>query len=512
MRPVNIYALTRITDGDRISRLERQMSGRGRHLKIKEWEIDGLRRFSDGLCKGMPDAARMEFFYSFTMPKLGKEFDLLRIGNDLVVNIELKSGDVTDAAIKRQLEQNRYYLSTLGYSIYSYTYISENDRLVRLSGGGRLVETDWAELSQILDKQKDCYTGDVEELFKEDKYLISPLTDPDRFLRGDYFLTSQQRDIRGQILKDVLSKPGSVRKSFSVHGFTGLPGTGKTILLYDIAMQLSVSERVCVLHLGSHEEELKRLDDRLKRVDFLYLDPSDRIELDESYSAILVDEGHRLGSLNLADILVIARGRSLPVIISYDREDTIAEAERGRDGAFLIENIEGFKGYRLTNRIRLNSELSSFISSVMCITRGSHRYDYPSVSLLYANDAHEAAVLTDTFVSEGYRFIWDSSHDTSVIDILTNSGNITGDDQDYIEARSATCREFDGVVMLIDDSFRYDETGYLRSVNAVEGSDSVVRNLFHGLNRAKKRIALIVMNNESVFDRILGILQRRDRK
>ncbi len=512
MRPVNIYALTRVTNGDRISRLERQMSGRGRHLKIKEWEIEGLRLFIDRLCEAMPDAARMEFFYSFTMPKLGKEFDLLRIGNDIVVNIELKSGDVTDAAIKRQLEQNRHYLTTLGYTIYSFTYISENDRLVRLSGGGRLVETDRAELSQVLARQKDCYNKDIEELFKEDKYLISPLTDPDRFLRGDYFLTSQQRDIRGQILRDVLSKPGNIKRCFSVHGFTGLPGTGKTILLYDIAMQLSVSEKVCVLHLGSHEEGLNRLDDRLKRVDFIYLDPTDRIELDENYSAILIDEGHRLGSLNLADVLVTARGRSLPVIISYDREDTIAKEERGRDGAFLIEDIEGFKGYRLTNRIRLNSELSSFISSVMCITRGSHRYDYPSVSLLYANDAHEAAVLTDNFVSEGYRFIWDSSHDRSVMDILTRCEDSTDKSANYIEARSATCREFDGVVMLIDEAFRYDEEGYLRSVNTVEGSDSVVRNLFHGLNRAKKRIAVIVLNNEQVFDRLLGILQRRDGK
>ena len=82
-------------------------------------------------------------------------------------------------------------------------------------------------------------------------------------------------------------------------GFTGLPGTGKTILLYDIAMQLSVTSSVCVLHFGSHEKELEHLDERLKRVDFYYCDNDKKIELKKEYSAILVDEGHRLTAANL---------------------------------------------------------------------------------------------------------------------------------------------------------------------------------------------------------------------
>ena len=45
MRPINVYALTRLDDPLMQQRLERQMSARKRYLKIKEWEIQDLKAF-----------------------------------------------------------------------------------------------------------------------------------------------------------------------------------------------------------------------------------------------------------------------------------------------------------------------------------------------------------------------------------------------------------------------------------------------------------------------------------
>ncbi|MBO7096481.1 MAG: hypothetical protein J6V94_05930 [Lachnospiraceae bacterium] len=132
MKPINIYALTRLNDPELMSKVERQMSGRGRYIKIREWETEGLRLFSERLQSVCSDACLLTFYYSYTMQKLGKEFDLIRIADDQIVNIELKSGNVSNEAIRSQLIQNRYYLSTLGKPVYYYTYISGQDRLVRL--------------------------------------------------------------------------------------------------------------------------------------------------------------------------------------------------------------------------------------------------------------------------------------------------------------------------------------------------------------------------------------------
>lgn len=521
MKPIQIYTLTRIADPEGMERLERQMSKRKGYLKIKEWETAGLRALCDNLFARAPETASYEFYYSFTMPKLGKEFDLLRIAKNCVVNIELKSGNVSEAAIKQQLIQNRYYLSSLERTIYSFTYISSEDRLVRLSGGGRLIDTDVSDLLAILQKQQHCEHGDIEELFREEKFLISPLTAPDKFLRQDYFLTAGQLEIKKKLLREILQKPGTVKREFSIHGFTGLPGTGKTILLYDIAMELSVSERVCVLHLGSFEEELLQLDQRLKRVDFYHCEPAAHISLRENYAALLVDEGHRLTQAMLGEILLIARTAKIPVIISYDKEDTIAREERAGEGAELIEAEEGFIGYKLTDRIRLNGELSSFISCLMCVTRAGRKYDFPSVSIAYAKTGKEAAAILQTFQNKGYMYIYDRELEGDGMADLKDGAEKQqrdgaekrqkdGTGKRQIEAKDATCKEFDRVVMKIDETFTYDRDGYLRDHRMrAAGRESVVRNLFHGLNRAKKQIGIVVEGNEELFYRILGILQRR---
>ncbi|MBR1931202.1 MAG: ATP-binding protein [Lachnospiraceae bacterium] len=504
MKPINIYSLTRLSDAERLERLERQMSKRKNYMKIKEWELDGLRAFCGKLDGVMEDAPGLNFYYSFVMPKLGKEFDLLRVSEEYVVNVELKSGNVSDETIQKQLLQNRYYLATLGKGMYFYTYVSGVDRLVRLSNSGRLVEADWEELARVLERQRDCYRGHIEELFKEDKYLISPLTDPGRFLRQEYFLTFQQKDIKKQILKRLKQNEGQKEQGISVQGFTGFPGTGKTILLYDIAMQLSRRDKVCVFHFGSHTKELEQLNERLKRIDFYYYENTERLSVQRQYSAIFVDEGHKMDEVTLDDILMLADRWSAPMIISYDREDCLSPDERRMIGADLIEAIPGFVGYRLTNRIRLNNELSTFIRCVMCVASGNHRSEYPSVSLAYATNSEETRKLLHNFEKEGYIYIWDAA--------LGEPRDMCGE---RIEVSEATCKEYAKVVMLINGSFAYDEQGYLRYPVGVEnerGQESIVRNLFHGLSRAKENIAIVVENNEPVFDRLLGIVQRDTNK
>ena len=340
MKPICIYELTRAKSQADLSRLERQMSKRTHLLKIKDWEVDGLKKLSSHLCEKMPEAAFFEFFYSFQIPKLGKEFDLLRISEDTVFNIELKSEPVPDERILTQLVQNKYYLSSLGKQIKSYTYISSEDRLVRLSNSGKIVEADWEILQKDLSNQSNLYTDDIEDLLREEHYIISPLEEPDRFLNKEYFLTSQQKDIEKKILKGI--KLG--QKYF---GFTGIPGTGKTLLLYDIAMKLSGTRKVLVLQCGQFSNQMRGLGERLKRIDFLPALEFASIKKPEEYYAVLVDEANLLPQEALNRILdffgsLAFTGGSvglggIPFIFSYDCEEAISLEEYSRECTRSIE-------------------------------------------------------------------------------------------------------------------------------------------------------------------------------
>lgn len=484
MKAINIYALTRLSRPADVSRMERQLSAREFPLKVRGWEMKSLEELCAHLCN-MKNGSDLTFYYSFQIPKLGKEFDLLRVSDETVINVELKSNNVSDEKIKAQLEQNRYYLSTLGRNIRSYTYISSTDRLVRLTNSGNLIESDWDQLEQDLSNQTECNMGDIEDLFLEENYIISPLSDPDRFLRREYFLTSQQKDIRKSVLKAI--SEGTTL----FQGFTGLPGTGKTLLLYELAMQLSKRDRVCVLHFGSFPMELKLLDERLKRIDFFECRHKAVLPDMDNYTYILVDEGHRISEDVLTQLVEYSSEKRKAVVFSYDNEDAISPEELTKDMARSIEALSGFRGYRLTNRIRMNGELSSFIRNMMHFTY-PHNRKYPSVRIYHAGDMNEAQILMDSLGRENFVYI--RNHDIDDI-ICTNCFEK--------DASAATCREFEKVVMMINEAFRYDNKGYLRADGIADG----VRRLYHGLNRAKSELAIICVSNEDVLDTLLTIVQ-----
>ena len=476
MRSISIYALTRNQNTECLQKLERQLSGRGFFLRIKEWELESMKALVGKLEEHMQDVYALRFFYSFQIPKLGKEFDLLQIRDDQIVNIELKSGIVSEDAILRQLVQNRYYLSVLGKSILSYTYISSEDRLVRLTNHDHIMEGDWEQLCNALEKGGQDYKGDIEELFQAELYLISPLTEPERFLRKEYFLTSQQRDIERQILKRIRAE----REGY--FHFSGLPGTGKTLLLYDIAMKLSARQQVCIIHCGEAGKEWKLLHERLRRIDFLSDSQlSEETELD-GYSSILIDEAHLLTSDSLT--ILLKKSRHRPVIFSGDSEDMISPEEMDRSTVEMLKGLPGLQSYHLTNRIRTNAEFSSFIQNMMHLPEKKSSRWYPHIIVVYANNNREAENLLNDFTRQGFRLR-------------------TVDDPEQIIALAV--RDTEKLAVLLDEHYYYDEKGYLRS----ECSDehSCVRGLFHLLNQAKESLAFVVKDNMTVYEVLLEILQ-----
>lgn len=90
MKSISIYTITRNQNIEQLQKLERQLSGRDYFLKMREWELESMKALTAELETCMKDVYALRFFYSFQIPRLGKEFDLLQIKEDQIVNIELK--------------------------------------------------------------------------------------------------------------------------------------------------------------------------------------------------------------------------------------------------------------------------------------------------------------------------------------------------------------------------------------------------------------------------------------
>ncbi|MCI8665822.1 MAG: ATP-binding protein, partial [Dorea sp.] len=111
MKAINIYTYSRIQE-DMATEFENILSKRSKKLKVKLQEFDAIRSLVNMLLGiGVEIKDFENFFLSFMIEQIGKEFDLIKLDKDnLVLNIELKSEEVGVEAIQNQLEKNRYYL------------------------------------------------------------------------------------------------------------------------------------------------------------------------------------------------------------------------------------------------------------------------------------------------------------------------------------------------------------------------------------------------------------------
>ncbi len=475
MKSISIYALTRKQNIEHLQKLEQQLSGREHMLKMKEWELESMCALVERLELHMQDVSALRLFYSFQIPRLGKEFDLLQIRENQIINIELKSGAVSEEAIQKQLIQNRYYLSALGKPIQSYTYISSQNRLMRLTNHDHVIEASWNQLCAALQKEGKDYSGDIENLFRAEWYLFSPLTEPNRFLNKEYFLTAQQRDIKRQILKKIREE------QTGFFSFSGLPGTGKTLLLYDIAMKLSNRQQVCIIHCGEAGKKWEILHKRLQRIDFLSDNQLETQFSLEDYHAILVDEAHLLSVEKLNVLLNMSEDR--PIIFSSDSEEMISPKEIDQSTMKRMEELPNLQTFRLTNRIRTNAELSSFIQNMMHLPVRKNQNEFPHVSVVYANDAKEADILVRDYIRQGYHFPQMERAELGV---------------------TAICDTVKMVVVL-DERYYYDDELYFRSIHPMKNGQSEVRQLFHLLNQAKENLAFVVKGNEAVYGILLDM-------
>lgn len=201
------------------------------------------------------------FIYNYVIPQLNKEFDLIKITKNDCIDIELKSCSIEKVKIKSQLIQNRYYLKMLGKeNYYLFTYISDENKLYQLIEEG-LVLVPIDTLINILNN-KYRQVLDLDEIYTPKNILVSPLNDTKKFLDDKYILTEHQRNIEIQIENYIETNPTNYR----FVGLTGGPGTGKTLLIYDLAKILSRSKRILLVHSGILCEGHTKLNEALNNV------------------------------------------------------------------------------------------------------------------------------------------------------------------------------------------------------------------------------------------------------
>lgn len=495
MRAINLYALTRNVEPEILPIFEKNISWREEKLRIRESEIALIRTIVANLMffHASKDCFD-DWFYSFTIPQISKEFDLLKIGeNGITVNVELKEQVVEEERIIKQLKQNRYYLSNVATTIYSYTYMQVDNthyKILKLINDS-LVETTFEDIIGNLHEVENPYTEDIEKHFRPKDYLISPINTPKKFLDGEYFLTNQQESIKKSILEGLLDGD-------KLWGIRGSAGTGKTLLLYDMARFLSNDRRVCIIHSGILAEGHKIIDEQLADLSIIEAKSALKETL-EQFDFICVDETQRLYASTLASILELYNeGIIEGCIFSYDFAQCLSKKEIRRNNPHKLRNINGFQEMKLSDRIRTNKVIFSFIRTMLRLTEVPRKpMNYDCIDIMYANDITESDKLLRLYRNKGYTFI-----------TFTPSQFVSNGIDHYsanINSHQVIGQEFDNVVIIMDNNFRYSDDGDLEGKEHPNPDYLFPRLFYQNISRTRERLCIIVLNNPKMFRKLLMI-------
>lgn len=465
-------------------------------IKIKISEIKDLKVLVDDLKILSKNIALFDkYFIGYSIPQISKEFDLLRINKETVVNIELKK-KTTEDKILAQLLRNKYYLSFLKREIYCYTYVADEKKLYTLDNTNALEEINLRQLLGVLVSQDVKKINNIDSYFNPSNYLVSPFNSTQEFIKGKYFLTSHQEEIKTEILNQLSLS------TYSVISIKGNSGTGKTLLTYDIAKEVLNKKEILVIHCGYLNGGQIELRDNYGW-DII---PAKAIMAQNlsKYHLIIVDEAQRVYPNQLRHLISEVKRLSKNIIFSYDGQQTLRKGEINNNLAEKIENEVTITPFELTNKIRTNKEVASFIQCLFSKKRSLEKYKYENIEVNYFDNYLEAKGFLEQLRFEGWKTI---NYTPSSVATLPYEQHNIYDEPD--NAHTVIGQEFNNVVAVIDEHFYY-KSGYLSTRNYKDNPYyHPTKMLFQIVSRTRLKLGVVIINNQEILDRCLEILNQK---
>lgn len=459
-------------------------------INIKNDELNDLCSLVDSLKSSSKKQTLFDsYFIGYTIPQIGKEFDLLRIDDDSIVNIELKSSS-TPEKIKKQLVQNEYYLSFLNREIFKFSYVSTERKLYTIGNSGELEEALLETLIEKLGEQKAIKMDNLDSLFKPSNYLVSPFNSTEEFIKGQYFLTQQQEKIKNSIISLLASSESKLT------AIKAKAGTGKTLLTYDIAKEYEGTTLIVhcgILNVGHATLRDKHGWEIISAKDFNTHDLSD-------YQLIIIDEAQRIYSTQLTKIIEHTSTNRAHCLFSYDSEQVLASHEISKNAVGEIEKHLDEKPYELTTKIRTNKEIASFITRLFDKNKVIEKFQYNNIELKYFHTAEEATEHLKFLRKQSWKII---NYTPSTYHKMSHDNYHVAYESD--NAHTVIGQEFNNVVAVIDQRFKFNDEGKL-STNYHNPYYSPERMLFQIVTRTRMKLGIVIINNPTILKRCLEIL------
>lgn len=432
------------------------------------------------------------YILGFVIERIGKEFDFLRFGKNKVINIEIKRKSSINK-IKNQLEKNAYYLNLLKKDIELYTFISSSKILYQYKNE-KLTEVDFNVLTHSLKTQvlesKSNRPFDVDSKFDTDKFIISPINNFDLFYKRKYFLTNEQQQIKKHILKNINNIPKKII------GIKGQPGSGKTLLAYDIALTLyDKAIPTVIVHCGNLSPKHEKINTIQGKIFIISIKDFfiDFNYYSHKFEVIIIDEAQRLRKNQLDLIEKRQKYLTSYFILSFFPYQRLSRDEF-YNGIDNIEDKETYNIYSLKGKIRSNYNITHFIkcffNKSMYLRSNNLVHNLKNnVSLDFTISRSESLSIISNLLNDNWNFLVTNSSNKSQNDLGYNSFDIIG-------------QEFKNVVIILDKNVIIKNNDLCFDNDFSQLSQLIYQNM----TRARDNLHIIIEDNPSLFKYISEII------
>lgn len=456
---------------------------------IRESELNDLTKLTECLHNNGVIINNIDCFYiGYSIPQIGKEFDLLRFGNNYNLNIEIKRSSTVDK-IENQLQRNFYYLSFLEKKTFLFTFITESKELYQLVDNN-IKKVSFQKLCGSITNQQLSDIPDIDSLFDPTNYLVSPFNSTEKFIKCEYFLTKQQEEIKRKVMDSMKSRNN---KFLTI---TGTAGTGKTLLTYDIAKSaIANGYRVLILHCAQLNQGQILLRDKYG---WNIFQAKDGIRKNfNNYNIIIVDEAQRAYPQQYDAITQGVEGSNSLCIFSFDSSQCLSYDELSWDISGKINSLDAYT-FKLNKKIRTNKEIATFIKHLLNTRLKPKGVKFPNINVSFCTKQQSPQKILEYLHQKGWKVpkYTPGTYSTFRYEYY----GITEEDS----VHAVIGQEYDNIVAVIDNNFYYDNDDSLKSLK--DKCYSQRQMLFQILTRTRKKLHILVIDNPMVFEKCLEIL------
>jgi len=461
-------------------------------IEIKDQEVLDLKSLISKILKCEYEYKIFNGFnIGYKIPQISKEFDLLRFGKKSIINIELKRVASKEKILK-QLLRNRYYLKFLEKELITFCYISSSKTIFQYDGEN-LFKISKERFIKILSNQTLSSLNKIDDLFDPTNYLVSPFNSTQKFIEREYFLTNQQQEIKDKTLKLF----ESIGPNFV--SIEGKAGTGKTLLVYDIAISfMEKAKKVTIVHVGQINDGQSRLTIlhgfNIVSIKNYYNEDFAKNDL------VIIDESQRIKPSQLDEIIKRVKNNKLNCIFSYDGIQCLKSTEIKNKIPSKIYEIPNIKLNKLTEKIRTNKEIAIFIKLLLNKHRKLDLVNKGNIEVIYFSDSEKAT----------QHLMYLQQNNWTIINYTPSRYNKYISDEYHLlstrlNAHKVIGQEFDNIVAVIDKDFYYNQDGRL-STDSNAAYYHKPQMLFQILTRVRKKLFIVIIDNPEVTERCSSIL------